>query len=162
MPSRQFDHPLIEEVHRLGMPDHDNIVINHSAALAIWGIPLGREPSDIDFATSLENIEYLREKLGWQVTQHVAGYQGEAAFTGVFARDAHRRFDAHQFDFSRERYAQTGQGKIELVEQKTHSVRDETTGIYVATPEFVLMTKRETGRKKDELDVIAIETYLKR
>lgn len=160
--NHHFDHPILEEISQLAMPDHDNIVVNHSAALAIWGVAIGREPNDIDLASSLQNIRHLRQKFGWEVIRHVAGYSQDGTPIEVLVtHDKNNRFDVHRWDFSRERYNKTGRGRIYLPEQKEQSYRDVATGIYVATPEYVLMTKRDTGRQKDEQDVERIEQYLR-
>ena len=162
MTTRHFDHPILAEITQLGLPDHDNIVVNHSAALAIWGVDIGREPNDIDMATSLKNIRHLRQKLGWEVIRQVAGYHTDGTPVELLVtHDAENRFDVHRWDFSREQYEKTGRGRIYLPEQKDNSYRDVVTGIYVATPEYVLSTKRQTGRQKDEGDIEYIERYLR-
>ncbi|GEM_PF-1336243 len=152
---------LIEEVAALGMPYPEEIVINHGAALVIRGIRPERENGDIDMATNLENNQYLEHELGFRAVRMLVGISKEGKERTVISRrDDKDRFDIHRWDFSMYRYNRTGKGRIYLPELGTMSDQDPETGIWVAKPELVALTKRETGRPQDEEDLRRIAQYL--
>jgi hypothetical protein len=150
----------IDEVAALGMPYPEEIVINHGAALVAWGVRGENPNGDIDMATNLENNLYLERKLGFKAIQMVVGVskQGKER-TVVSRRDSDERFDCHRWDFSMYRYNRTGKGRIYLPELGVLSVQDEQTGLWVATPSLVRLTKLETGREKDEQDIALIDSF---
>ena len=159
----RFDHPILEEVASLGPPRPDEIVINHGAALVVRGIRSEHEIGDIDFSTSLENITFLREELGWRAVSMVVGVKRDGSdMTMIATRDQMDRFDAHRWDFSPPRYARTGKGRIYLPEQLERAEQDERTGIYVATLEYVREMKQGTDREKDREDIELIDVYLRK
>jgi len=159
----QFDHLIIDEVAALKLPRPEEIVINHGGALVVRGLRLEHIWGDIDFATSLENIQYLREELGWRATAQVVGIKPDGTERTITAtHDSRRRFDAHRWTFSVPRYQRSGKGRIYLPEQIERSDQDDVTGICVASLELVRETKLETGRSKDEEDVALIEAHLER
>ena len=152
---------LIDEVARLGMPHPEEVVINHGAALVIRGIRPEHEGGDIDMATSLENNLYLEQKLGFQAVRMVVGVTEDGnERTVISRRDEAGRFDVHRWDFSMYRYNRRGKGRIYLPELGSLSDQDDETGIWVARPELVMLTKLESGRPKDEQDVRRISQYL--
>ena len=152
---------IIDEVSGLGMPHPEEIVINHGAALVIRGIRPEHKDGDIDMATSLENNLYLEQKLGFQAVRMVVGTTEDGQERTVISRrDEALRFDVHRWDFSMHRYNRKGKGRIYLPELGSMSDQDEETGIWVARPELVMLTKLETGREKDTRDVRRIEQYL--
>ncbi|MES2876762.1 MAG: hypothetical protein V4678_04825 [Patescibacteria group bacterium] len=151
----------IDEMAALGMPFPQEIIINHGAALAIWGIRPEHSAGDIDAATNLENNQYLEAELGFTALQMVVGTSDDGKErTVVSRRDISERFDIHRWDFSMWRYNRTGKGRMYLPELGSMSVQDSQTGIWIATPELVRLTKLETNRKKDEDDVVLIDEYL--
>jgi hypothetical protein len=157
----RFDHPILKEVAALGMPRPNEVVINHGAALVARGVRAEHEIGDIDFSTSLENIIFLREELGWRAVSMVVGRKGDGTdMTMTATRDSRDRFDAHRWDFSPPRYRRTGKGRIYLPEQLERAEQDEDTGIYVATLEYVRETKQGTDRAKDREDIELIDAYL--
>lgn len=158
----RFHHrELIDEVAGLGMPHPEEIVINHGAALVIRGIRPEREDGDIDMATSLENNLFLEEQLGFRAVRMTVGVSRDGKERSVISRrDDKNRFDVHRWDFSMSRYNRTGKGRIYLPELGSMSEQDPRTGIWVARPGLVALTKRETGRKKDEQDLLRIDQYL--
>ncbi len=152
---------LIDEVAALGMPYPEEIVINHGAALVIRGIRPEHENGDIDMATNLENNLYLEHELGFRAVRMLVGISKEGKERTVISRrDDKDRFDVHRWDFSMYRYNRTGKGRMYLPELGTMSDQDPDTGIWVAKPELVALTKRETGRPQDEEDLRRIEQYL--
>ena len=152
---------LIEEVAGLGMPHPEEIVINHGAALVIRGIRPEHEGGDIDMATNLENNLYLEEELGFRAVRMVVGISQDGKERTIMARrDSEDRFDVHRWDFSMYRYNRKGHGRIYLPELGSMSDQDADTGIWVARPELVMLTKLETGREKDKRDVRRIDQYL--
>ena len=151
----------IDEMAALGMPIPEEIVINHGAALVVWGIRLERPGGDIDAATNLENNLYLENELGFRAVQMLVGTSRDGKpRTVVSRRDADDRFDIHRWDFSIHRYNRTGKGRVYLPELGANSIQDPVTGIWIARPDFVRETKLETGRPQDETDVELIDQHL--
>lgn len=151
----------IDEMAALGMPLPEEVIINHGAALVIWGIRGERPNGDIDAATNLENNLYLEEHLGFRALQMVVGISADGKErTVVSRRDEKNRFDIHRWDFSMYRYNRLGRGRMYLPELGSMSVQDTETGIWVAKPELVRLTKLETGRPQDETDNALIDEYL--
>lgn len=151
----------IDEVAALGMPYPEEIVINHGSALAIRGIRPEHDDGDIDMATNLENNQYLEQELGFRAIRMLVGISKKGKERTVISRrDDKDRFDVHRWDFSMYRYNRTGKGRMYLPELGSMSDQDPETGIWVAKPELVALTKRETGRKKDQEDLRRIEQYL--
>ena len=151
----------IDEVAALGMPYPEEVVINHGAALVIWGIRDERPTGDIDAATNLENNLYLEERLGFVALQMVVGTSRDGKErTVVSRRDEAGRFDIHRWDFSMYRYNRTGKGRIYLPELGANSAQDSQTGIWVAKPQFVRETMLETGRPQDEAMIPVIDAFL--
>lgn len=155
------DRRIIDEIASLDMPDPQSVVINHGAALVVRGIRGEHQDGDIDFSTSLENIQYCREKLGWIAVSMVVGVKADGTSRTIIAtRDPHSRYDGHRWNFSHVRYRKTGQGRIYLPEQITQSDQDEQTSIRVANLVSIRETKLETGREKDEQIIKVIDQYL--
>jgi hypothetical protein len=151
----------IDEMAALGMPIAEEVVINHGAALVIWGLRDERPNGDIDAATNLENNLYLEEQLGFTALQMLVGVSADGKERTVISRrDAKNRFDIHRWDFSMYRYNRKGRGRMYLPELGSMSVQDNETGIWVAKPELVRLTKLETGRPQDETDIVLIDEYL--
>ena len=151
----------IDEVAALGMPYPEEVVINHGAALVIWGIRDERPTGDIDAATNLENNLYLEERLGFVALQMVVGTSSDGKErTVVSRRDEAGRFDIHRWDFSMYRWNREKRGRIYLPELGSRSMQDPATGIWVAHPELVRETMLETGRPQDEAVVPLIDDYL--
>lgn len=143
------------------MPHPEETVINHGAALVIRGIRPENEDGDIDMATNLENNLFLEEELGFRAVRMVVGVSSEGKERTIMARrDDKNRFDVHRWDFSMYRYNRKGKGRIYLPELGSMSDQDPVTGIWIARPELVVLTKLETGRKKDERDLRRINQYL--
>lgn len=151
----------IDEVAALGMPYPEEIVINHGAALVIRGIRPEHESGDIDMATNLENNLYLEHELGFRAVRMLVGISRDGQERTVISRrDDKDRFDVHRWDFSMYRYNRIGKGRMYLPELGAMSDQDTDTGIWIARPELVALTKRETGRPQDEADLRRIEQYL--
>lgn len=151
----------IDEVAALGMPFPEEVVINHGAALVIWGVRSERPDGDIDAATSLENNLFLEQKLGFIALQMLVGISGDGKErTVVSRRDPAQRFDIHRWDFSMHRYNREGKGRIYLPELGANSVQDAKTGIWVARPHLVRETMLETGRPQDEAMIPVIDEFL--
>jgi hypothetical protein len=153
----------IDEVAALGMPFPEEVVINHGAALVVWGVRDERPNGDIDAATSLENNLYLEQMLGFVALQMVVGVSNEGKErTVVSRRDATERFDIHRWDFSMYRYNRTKRGRIYLPELVANSVQDPDTGIWIAKPHLVRETMLETNRPQDEEMIPVIDEFLAR
>lgn len=152
---------ILDEVAALDFPRPDNVVINHGAALVTREIRPEHEDGDIDMATDLENIHYLEKMLGFVATRQTVGMSKDGTKRTIMVRhDAERRFDVHRWDFSLFLYNQTGKGRLGLDRLTEYSDQDDETGIWVARPELVLLTKLETGRPKDEEDIGIIRSHL--
>ena len=152
---------ILHEVEALGVPRPDNAVINHGSALAVRGIRPEHAGGDIDMGMDMENIQYLERTLGFVATRQIVGVGKDGTRRTITIRhDADRRFDVHRWDFSLYLYNQTGHGRLALDCLKEFSDQDEETGIWVARPELVLLTKLETGRHKDEEDVGIIRAHM--
>jgi hypothetical protein len=155
-----YNRSLIDEVAALEMPIPEEIVINHGAALVIRGIRPEHENGDIDMATNLENNQFLEHELGFRAVRMVVGISSAGKERTITARrDVDDRFDVHRWDFSMFRYNRTGKGRLYLPELGSMSDQDPETGIWVARPELVLLTKLETGRPQDEDDIRRIGQY---
>jgi hypothetical protein len=153
----------IDEVAALGMPFPEEVVINHGAALVVWGVRDERPSGDIDAATSLENNLYLEQKLGFVALQMLVGVSNEGKErTVVSRRDSAERFDIHRWDFSMYRYNRTRRGRIYLPELGANSVQDPDTGIWIAKPHLVRETMLETNRPQDEEMIPVIDEFLAR
>lgn len=151
----------IDEVAALGMPNPEGIVINHGAALVIHGIRAEHDDGDIDAAVDFDNIQYLENELGFRAVRMVVGIsRRNQERTVISRRDDKDRFDFHRWDFSMHRYNQTGKGRLYLPELIDMSDQDDQTGIWVARPELVRLTKLATGRPKDAEDVELIDRHL--
>lgn len=151
----------IDEMAALGMPIPEEVIINHGVALVIWGIRDERPNGDIDAATNLENNQYLEEQLGFRAVRMVVGISADGKERTVISRrDENNRFDIHRWDFSMYRYNRKGRGRMYLPELGSMSVQDSETGIWIAKPELVRLTKLETGRPQDESDIVLIDEHL--
>jgi hypothetical protein len=151
----------IDEMAALGMPYPEEVVINHGAALVVWGVRNERPDGDIDAATNLENNLYLENELGFRAVQMVVGVSKDGKErTVVSRRDENGRFDIHRWEFSMYRYNRTGKGRIYLPELGANSVQDPETGIWVARPLLVRETMLETDRPKDEVMIPVIDEFL--
>lgn len=154
---------LIDEVAALGMPFPEEVIINHGSAMVVCGIRPENSNGDIDMATNLENNLYLERELGFRAMQMVVGISSDGKErTVVSRRDVNDRFDVHRWDFSIHRFNQTGQGRLYLPELRSMSVQDDKTGIWVATPELVRLTKLDSGHDKDAHDISRIDEYLRK
>ena len=157
-----FDHSVFTEVADLGLPEPDKFVINHSAALAIFGL-LNRAPNDIDAAASLRNIRFLRQQHHFAIERRVVGYRSDGKpITIVVSSDEHNRFDIHRWEFSMQQYKATGLGRIALRDIIPHTVQHPTLGIRVAIPRLVLSTKVDTERPQDEQDIQYAQAFLRK
>ena len=156
-----FDHPIIDEVANLEMPRPNGVIINHGAALVIWGIRSEHADGDIDAMISQPNVEHVRNELGWRAVDMFVGVSDMGEVRDVKSyRDDENRFDFHHWDFSMFRYQMIGKGRILQNEARRYSVKDPRTGIRVATPEYVRFTKIATGREKDYQDIRRIDETL--
>ncbi|MCB9819920.1 hypothetical protein H6796_01295 [Candidatus Nomurabacteria bacterium] len=152
-----YDRKIIDEVAELGLPHPEDVVINHGSALVIRGIRPERDGGDIDACTCLENNLYAQHELGFRAVSMSVGVSFDSVERTVIARrDEADRFDLHRWDFSMHKYDRTGRGRIYLPELKEQSDQDGETGIWVARPEMVLLTKLDSGREKDENDITLI------
>ena len=151
----RFHHrDILNEVAELNVPRPDQLVINHGSAMVVRGIRPEHEDGDIDMAASLENISYMEQALGFVAVRKVVGTTKDGTERSVVVRhDEKRRFDVHRWDFSVLRYNATGRGRIGLEELIENSDQDDATGIWVARPEHILLTKEQTGRPKDIEDI---------
>jgi hypothetical protein len=152
---------ILEEVAALDMPRPEEVVITHGSALVVRGIRPEHPNGDIDIVTSLENNLYLEQELGFRAVRMVVGVNSAGKEVEVISRrDEQNRFDSHRWDFSIARYNRKKKGRIYLPELGSMSEQDTETGIWVATPELVLLTKLETGRPGDIEDARRIEQYI--
>lgn len=150
-----FEHPVLASVGELDLLRPNNFVINHSAALAVFGL-LEREPNDIDASSDLRNIRDLRRRLGFEIVRRIVGYREDGTPIEILSStDAAGKFDIHRWDFSMKRWRETGKGRVYLHEQKEYAVQDPNSGLWVSTPEYVIETKEQTDRDKDQLDIDA-------
>ena len=148
-----FNHQALADVEALGLPQPDRFVINHSAALDIFGV-LDRRYSDIDAAASLANIRFLREHHAFSIERREVGSNKDGEpITILVSKDKDEKFDVHRWDFSVDLYNKTGIGRVALNSVISYSVQDPRTGIWVARPDYVLATKVGTNRENDERDL---------
>lgn len=139
-----FDHQILHEVAALQLPFPEQVVINHGSALVVRGLRAEHEHGDIDILTSEQNLQYLRETLGWREYDN-------AGKTAV--QDDARRFDVHLWD-------EAAGKRLTLEQEIIRSEQDESTGIWVASLELVRETKLSTGRPQDEADIELIDNFL--
>lgn len=160
--NREFDGQLLAKIVELGLPHTDTFVLTSSGALAERGVIPIEEVGDIDGVTSLENITYLRRKIGWKAIRRTVGYGNDGRRVRVMSiADDDGRFDIYPWDFSLLDHRQTGNGRIQLPELIESSDQDPATGIWVARIDYVERTKRATGRPKDEARLRAIDAHRK-
>ncbi len=153
-----FAHPIFSEVAALRLPEPDKFVINHSAALDIYGL-LGRPYNDIDAAASLRNIRFLRSEHDFSIHRKIVGYKTDRQPVEIIvSQDDDERFDIHRWDFSMQEYRRTGLGRIALKGVISHSIQHPELRLRVAVPGFVLATKVDTGREQDEFDIAWAKT----
>ncbi|MEP6710517.1 MAG: hypothetical protein ABJA64_02265 [Candidatus Saccharibacteria bacterium] len=160
---RRFNHPIVQKIAALKVPKPEEIVLNHGGALVVRGLREEHSDGDIDMSASWENIEYLRLVLGWISVDLVVGETREGLPRTINAtrdRLENHRFDVHRWDYSPQRFKETGKGRMYLDEQIVMSEQDEETGLWVAKPELVLMTKQGSPRQKDKDDIALITIHL--
>ncbi|HRJ06690.1 MAG TPA: hypothetical protein PK096_01980 [Candidatus Saccharibacteria bacterium] len=157
-----FDHPIVAEVVALNLPVQEETIITDGAAMVLNGIREEHEDGDIDIITCLENIQYLRNELGWRAVRMLVGYSSTGERREIIStRDVAERFDVHRWHFSMQRYnATNGKGRIYLPELGRMSVQDTKTGISVATPELIRLTKAGSDKPKDIEAIALIDQYL--
>jgi len=163
MSHREFDGRLLGQIAELGLPKNEEFILTDSGALAEWGVIPVEEVGDIDGVTTPENIEYMREVLGWKAVERVVGYKSDGRRVRVIATtDPEGKFDVYPHGFSMYDHHRTGNGRIQPADLIEFSERDPVTGLWVARIDYVERAKRETGRAKDELRRLAIKTYFKK
>lgn len=146
---------LLDEVAKLGLPNPSEVVLTYGTAMVTRGLRGEDTDTDIDIVTSLENRQFLLHELGFQ-TVTVPVNTGNIPVI----RDVHGRYDVWPWAFSHELDARTGNGRIQLPELYTLSDQDHETGIWIASLEFIRLTKLHTGRQKDVDDIALIDSYL--
>ncbi len=154
-----FNHPILSEIQALNLPQPDQVVVNHGSAMVLHGLRDEHVSGDIDLATNLENVKYLREKLGWIAVRSKVSPGNEMIATRDSAEDY--RFDVHRWMFSPMRQKKTSKGRIGLDELIKRSVQDVETGIWVASLDLILETKEGSGRPKDTESVALIRQAIK-
>jgi len=160
---RLFEHPILQRVVELGAPHPEDIVITHGSALVIYGIREKNPRGDIDIVTTKQNITYLQEILGWKEVPRTIGYD-KAGVPKTVSRTVSLdgEFDVYLHDFVAAWAKEQGQGRVQLSRLKEFSEQDRATGIWVAMPQFVRLTKEKSPRQKDIDDIVLIDTYLER
>lgn len=158
---RQFDHPYLQRVLELGAPNPQDIIITHGSALVVYGVRPENPGGDIDLVTTPENIAYFRRILGWGVLRRSTGYD-EAGLPKTVTRtlSPDGEFDTYSHDYIAKWFRETGRGRIYPPELKDFSEQDEATGLWVAKPGLVRLTKEESKRPKDIEDTRLIDEYL--
>lgn len=160
--SQEFDGRLLARIAELGLPQDEEFVLTSSSALAERNVIPIEEVGDIDGVTSIENMTYLRRKVGWKAIRRTVGYNQAGRRVRVMAlADQNEEFDIYPWDFSAYDYHRTGNGRIQLPELIKFSDQDPSTGIWVARIDHVERTKRETGRPKDDARLRMIDAYRK-
>lgn len=155
-----FVHPILSEIQGLNLPQPDQVVVNHGSAMVLHGIRSENIDGDIDLATSLENVKYLRKYLGWITVRSQVSPGNEMLATRD--SDNNYRFDTHRWMFSPMRYKKTGKGRIGLDELIKRSIQDVETGIWVATTNLISETKEGSGRPKDVEAITLIKEHIKK
>jgi len=160
---RRFDHPILQRIQELGAPKPSDIVITHGSALAVYGVRDENPQSDIDLVTSQENIDYFLTVLHWRTQGRTTGHDA-AGLPKIVARvlSPDNKFDVYLHDFVAKWFRERGKGRVYLPQLKELSEQDEATGIWVATPDFVRLTKEGSTRQKDIDDIAHIDAYLQK
>lgn len=157
----RFHHPFIDRVAALELPCKEDVIITHGSALVIHGVRPAHHGGDIDLTTTRENIRYMRQVLGWEALRRTTGYDdGGLPKTVTYTMSPDGEFDVYEQDFIPRRYFATGKGRVYPEELKAHSEQDDKTGLWVARPEFVRLTKELSRREKDAEDIRLIDRYL--
>lgn len=157
---RQFDHPIISQVATLRFPEPDQVFITHGSALVVYGVRDSHEGGDVDLITSGENMLYLQQKLGWNMEEKIIGNPSSPPKTVKCLLSPDGLFDVYEHDFVAKWFKEKGRGRVYLEQLKTFCEQDSSTGLWVATPEFVRLTKEESERPKDIEDIRLIDEYL--
>lgn len=157
---RQFDHPYIQYVLELGAPSPEDIIITHGSALVVYGVRPENSGGDIDLVTTPENITYLRKILGWEVLRRSTGYDKEGLpKTVTRTLSPEGDVDVYSHDFIAKWYRESGRGRLYPSELKDFSEQDKDTGLWIAKPRLVRLTKEESKRPKDVEDIRLIDEY---
>lgn len=141
-PVPEFHPEVFEAIQALELPEPDRAILTHGAALAAYG--LRDTYTDIDLTASLENVRYLRDKLGFMAVENVVGRLPSGRDKVIASTSGRLRpdgvvYDVWRWDFSRGAYSQTGRGRIML--EKIPTVAHPDTGIRVATLQHIMAVK---------------------
>ena len=159
-----FNHPYIDKVAGLELPEPSRAMITHGSALVLRGVRPARENGDIDLVVSQTNALYLADELGWDVGNQEKYYEEDLPVKIRYIRSPDGEFDAFTHDYSPEQYMETKRGRMYPDELfAAHNPKfdqDQATGIWVASVLHVAATMRFSGRKKDEIMLPRIDQYL--
>ena len=159
---RQFDHPILDEVAALDFPKPHEVTITHGSALVIYGVREAHADGDIDIVATPENIDYALERLvGWKAIAGATSYYDDRLPTTLMRIvSSDGRYDMYGHDFVPKWFHKTGRGRLYPGDLTAFSEQDEKTGIWVATPRLVRLTKEGSTRQNDIDDIRLIDTYL--
>ncbi|MDB5177731.1 MAG: hypothetical protein JWO61_114 [Candidatus Saccharibacteria bacterium] len=159
---RQLDHPILDQVAALDFPKPSEVTITHGSALVIYGVREAHIDGDIDIVTTPENIAYALERLvGWKAIAGATSYYDDrlpTTLTRIVSPDG--MYDMYGHDFVPKWYQKTGRGRVYPGDLLAFSEQDKQTGIRVATPRFVRLTKEGSMRQNDIDDIHLIDEYL--
>ncbi len=159
-PEPRFHPEVFAAIEALALPEPDEVVVTHGAALAAYGL---RETySDIDLIASLENVQYLRESLGFLVVRNIIGIRPDGQSQVILStRGRHdgSELDVWRWDFSRDAYGRTGKGRI--MPRDIPTTVHQPSGIRVASLEHLLAVKTPPRPgTRDAADIAAIRAAL--
>lgn len=158
---RQFDHPILNQVAALQFPEPNKVFITHGSALVVYGVRDSHDSGDIDLITSGENMLHLQQNLGWKIEEKsISDNASHSSKTVKRLLSPDGLFDVYEHDFVAKWFKEKGRGRVYLDQLKTFCEQDSSTGLWVATPEFVRLTKEGSTRPKDIEDIQLIDEYL--
>lgn len=152
---------IFEKVSNLNFPHPEGVMITHGSALRARGVTVERDMDpqyipDIDLVVTETNMDYIVRSLGWSATRELKYYEEDLPENIRCIVSPDGEFDIFSHDYMQKLYEQTGRGRVypEVLFALHNSKwdQDDETGIYVASLDFVELTK-QTTRSKDISDV---------
>lgn len=152
---------IFQKVSNLNFPHPEGVMITHGSALRARDVIVERDMDpeykpDIDLVVTKPNMNHIVKNLGWSATRQLKYYAEDLPENIRCIVSPDGEFDVFSHDFMPKLFEQTGRGRVypEVLFALHNSKwdQDDETGIYVASLDFVELTK-QTTRPKDISDI---------